>query len=349
MCEQFANSAFSVDQSGSFYNPIPKSKLKTFEHMTSKTNLKCKSEEIISGHINPELVFRRALVLANCRDDVTIENVLSHPIGPIPVSLFHDDGTMRKSCKSDLVKQFESDVSSVLSLPDFDRSVTTYIRDAMAVVQCTDVKKYKTFGDLAADYYRNLVRCFTFANTVADIFDRYDIKNSIKSAERERRSKVSVSSNVFQVIEGRTIPDWKNFFLFKKTNRRSSIFSAPISCKLLELTLLCNLGIRCMLLAFLETQRLSMFFSEQMVTDCPELRSIQEEADTRMILQALHADKKLKEMEKKGRITIKTSDTDVIVLCVHYFPQMTNTTKLWVQIGNASSVKDGRRFFPIHL
>jgi hypothetical protein len=211
MCEQFANSAFSVDQSGSFYNPIPKSKLKTFEHMTSKTNLKCKSGEIISGHINPELAFRRALVLANCRDDVTIENVLSHPIGLIPVSLFHDDGTMRKSCKSDLVKRFESDVASVLSLPDFDRSVTTYIRDAMAVVQCTDVKKYKTFGDLAADYYRTLVLCFTFANTVADIFDRYDIKNSIKSAERERRSKVSVSSKVFQVIEGRTIPDWKKF------------------------------------------------------------------------------------------------------------------------------------------
>jgi hypothetical protein len=30
-----------------------------------------------------------------------------------------------------------------------------------------------------------------------------------------------------------------------------------------------------------------------MVTDCPELRSIQEETDTRMILQALHADTKL--------------------------------------------------------
>jgi hypothetical protein len=54
-------------------------------------------------------------------------------------------------------------------------NVFSFDLDAMAVVQCTDVKKYKTFGDLAADYYRNLVRCFTFANTVADIFDRYDM------------------------------------------------------------------------------------------------------------------------------------------------------------------------------
>ena len=31
---------------------------------------------------------------------------------------------------------------------------------------------------------------------------------------------------------------------------------------------------------------------------------------------------KLKEMGKKGRIIIKISDTDVICLCVHYFPKI---------------------------
>ena len=103
------NSALSVGQSVSFYRPISKSKLKTFEHMNAKTSLKCKSGEIITGHINPEIVFRCALVLANSRDDVTIDNILSHPVGPIPVSMFHEDGTMRKSCKSDLVKQFENE------------------------------------------------------------------------------------------------------------------------------------------------------------------------------------------------------------------------------------------------
>jgi hypothetical protein len=74
----------------------------------------------LAGHINPEIVFRRALVLANSRDDVTIYNILSHPVGPIPVSMFHEDGIMRKSCKSDLVKQFENEASPVLSLPDFN-------------------------------------------------------------------------------------------------------------------------------------------------------------------------------------------------------------------------------------
>ena len=97
--QKLVNSAFSVGQSVSFYSPISKSKLITFEHMNAKTSLKCKSGDIITGHINPEIVFRRALVLANSRGDVTIDNILSHPVGPIPVSMFHEDGTMRKSCK----------------------------------------------------------------------------------------------------------------------------------------------------------------------------------------------------------------------------------------------------------
>jgi hypothetical protein len=61
--------------------------------MNAKTSLKCKSGEIITGHINPEIVFRCALFLANSRDDVTIDNILSHHVGPIPVSMFHEDGT----------------------------------------------------------------------------------------------------------------------------------------------------------------------------------------------------------------------------------------------------------------
>ena len=122
--------------------------------MNAKISLKCKSVEIITGHINSEILFRRALAFANSRDDVTIDNILSHPVGPIPVSIFHEDGTMRKSCKSDLVKQFENEVSPVLSLPDFDPSLTTYIRDGMTLVQCMDAKKHRTFRELATDYCR---------------------------------------------------------------------------------------------------------------------------------------------------------------------------------------------------
>jgi hypothetical protein len=45
--------------------------------------------------------------------------------------------------------------------------------------------------------------------------------------------------------------------------------------------------------------------SDQEVFDCSDLYSIQEEADTRLILQALHADKRLKELGKQSRIILK--------------------------------------------
>jgi hypothetical protein len=81
----------------------------------------------------------------------------------------------------------------------------------MTLLQSVDAKKYRNFGELAMDFVRHQVASFQFASMVADIFDRYDIKNSIKSAERERRSKSFFTTKVFQVIEGRIIPDWKKF------------------------------------------------------------------------------------------------------------------------------------------
>jgi hypothetical protein len=72
--------SLSEGQSRSFYNPSTRSKLKSFEDITHKTKLKCRSGDTVTVHMNPEL----ELVLANCREDVTVEKVLSFPIDPIP-------------------------------------------------------------------------------------------------------------------------------------------------------------------------------------------------------------------------------------------------------------------------
>ena len=104
--------------------------------------------------MNPELVFRRQLVLANCREDVTVEKVLSFPIDPnflrncldasVLFVIFSSDnilGTHRDSCvvlelkfhvprktsKADLVHQLEQNVSIIQTLPIFDISRTILI------------------------------------------------------------------------------------------------------------------------------------------------------------------------------------------------------------------------------
>jgi hypothetical protein len=84
------------------------------------------------------------------------------------------------------------------------------------------------------------------------------------------------------------------------------------------------------------------------VTDCVDLFSIQEEADARIILHALHADEQFGKSSVQGRIIIKSSDSDVLVLCVHYYPRMQNTDQLWLLMGSVTSIKDGRRYIPVH-
>jgi hypothetical protein len=64
---------------------------------------------------------------------------------------------------------------------------------------------------MALDCVKNQISCFQFASVVVNIFDRYDIQNSIKKAERDRRSKSVFTAKIYEVIEGRFIPDWKQF------------------------------------------------------------------------------------------------------------------------------------------
>jgi hypothetical protein len=141
-------------------------------------------------------------------------------------------------------------------LPDFDPSLTTYIRDGMALVQCIDAKKNRTFGDIATENCRQLTSCFAKAHTVADVFDRYDVKNSIKSAERERRTKVTAHTKVFQVIESRNIPDWKEFLSVKENKQALINFLVTSLSNSIKVTYWCSLEICITLLVHLEIRKL---------------------------------------------------------------------------------------------
>jgi hypothetical protein len=121
---------------------------------------------------------------------------------------------------------------------------------------------------------------------------------------------------VFQVIEGRNIPDWKKF-LYVKENKQALInFFGDFIVKFNQSNPLVPPGNLYYIACSFGNPEVVKVVSDQEVFDCPDMYSTQEVADTRMILQALHADKRLKELGKQGRIITKTSDTDVIVLCI---------------------------------
>jgi hypothetical protein len=155
---------------------------------------------------------------------------------------------------------------------------------------------------------------------------------------------VTAHTKVFQVIEGRNIPDWKKFLSVKENKQALINFFGDFIVKFDQSNPLVPPGNLYYIAGSIGNSEIAKVVSDEEVFDCPDLYITQEETDTRMILQSLHADKRLKELGKQGRIIIKTSDTDVI----YFDKQMTNTSELWVQMGNVSSVKDGRRFLPIH-
>ncbi|KAK3097137.1 hypothetical protein FSP39_006702 [Pinctada imbricata] len=106
MLVDFLQRSFDSNTSGSFYKPIPKSKLKSFATMSCKA--RSDTTKGSAGHVNPEILFRRALLLSHVRPDVSLETVLSYPVGPVPISLFHEDGSIRKTNKSELATQLET-------------------------------------------------------------------------------------------------------------------------------------------------------------------------------------------------------------------------------------------------
>ena len=132
--ERFVKSSFSTQQTSSFYSPISRSGVLTFSDMTKKAKFLCKQGSKTGG-ISPEVIFRRALNIDGCRDDIcNLESVLGHPVGPVPSAQFHDDGSMRKTTKSELGHKLEADVSKVTELPQHDKTSSVYIRDAMAAI-----------------------------------------------------------------------------------------------------------------------------------------------------------------------------------------------------------------------
>ena len=79
-----------------------------------------------------------------------------------------------------------------------------------------------------------------------------------------------------------------------------------------------------------------------------ELSSTHEEADTRMLLHAMKADETFQRNGVSGHTVVQATDTDVMVLLIHYYIKMKSTSEIWMRIGHINSTLDKRRYIPIH-
>jgi hypothetical protein len=135
--------------------------------------------------------------------------ILSYPIAPVPMSIFHADSTMRNTNKADFRHQLENQSETIFELPESSKHTTVYIIDAIYVIQIMDGDKFNSFDTLPASYYRHLLTGFQKAETIIEVFGRYDENNSVKTAERDRRAGYVSAYKTYQVIGRRPVPSWK--------------------------------------------------------------------------------------------------------------------------------------------
>ena len=144
---------------------------------------------------------------------------------------------------------------------------------------------------------------------------------TFKTLSKRQNGTVDPSLFSLHLIEARVIPDWKKFissgeniiiflgdYIDKHIRQNSSLqegqslylaglFSNPERVKMLNQN-----GVR-----------LQLFGKHTGRGGYPQ------------ILHALYSDKLYQENNVQGRIVVKSPDTDVLVLLVHYFPNMKNT------------------------
>ena len=167
----------------SFYDPIKRCKLKTFATMKAKKICKVKEKAVT---IRAERgIFAKLLVIREKRDTVTMKELISYSLGPIPWSLALPDGGLVKTTKSTLLNALEADVPHLETLP---RGLT-FVYDGMVILQQLSTAHLDTFGDISDFVFKRISR--GNAASIYFVTDQY-LDHSVKEMERKKRGSSGV-------------------------------------------------------------------------------------------------------------------------------------------------------------
>ena len=312
------------------FSKLPMLKLKTFTSMAKKVKVTSKNgtEATLKNNRN---LFARMLLLAQSIN-INMKDVLSYSLGPFPLSISTEQGSLRKTPKSKLLNWIENftNSQSVEHIPEGG----ALILDAMAIVQAIS-KPPTTFGELAEQILETAIKICVYhkCSRVDFVVDTYpDV--SIKDIEHSVRASDRATVVTIYGAEQKVPTQWKKFlkhgpnklallhFLFQSWCKYSS-------SKLCGLTLYVSESDQCHCLSPAATNDACVI-----VQQIPELACDHEEADTRMLLHASHA-------TRYNNVLVRSPDTDVFVLLLHF--SFTIPCKLYFLTG----VKDRARILDI--
>ena len=164
------------------FSTIPKLKLKTFSSMAKK--VKVSSTKGVEATLkNNHNLFARMLLLAQSRN-VDMKEVLNYSLGPFPLSLSTEMGTLHKTQKSKLMTSIEASVQD--HIVDNVLEGNTIILDGMTLIQATK-KLPSSFGEFAEQLFFRVIKLAIYhkSSHLDFVVDRYP-DMSIKNLERDK-------------------------------------------------------------------------------------------------------------------------------------------------------------------
>lgn len=286
---------------------IHRNKLKCFGDSLSKITSKA-SHQIASVKKNMQL-FSRLYISCQTRDG-NLEEFFRHENQACPPAL-SDEGRLHFGTKSDLIACLEEVVNAQSEAP----ASTCLVLDGAVVIQMLKPGSASTFGKYAREIFVPYLASQMQRATRLDIvWDRY-LKLSLKGAAREKRGQGIRR----RVTEAAPIPgNWQQFLREDSNKTELFTFLSKIALETLQI----------------DGKQLVVTDGEEVlcnppVNDLEELSPCShEEADTRMLLHVAHAAN-----NSHKKISIRTVDTDVVILGVSVVERILPDGELWIAFG----------------
>jgi len=305
----------------SLREPLPKTKLELFHGPVMHSN---KHKLKITDLRHDANTFCKMYVASqSCAGDVN--EFFAHENNSCPPSI-SEFGKLRKARnKCDIVACLEDCIPTLQQTLPAESADSALIIDGAALVHMLSPGPSKTFHDYCSVILGPFVdRLLQTVQRLDIVFDQY-LPNSLKSETRESRGsgqRINVKLNTL-------IPKNFNKFLAVSSNKQhlfsmisKFLVSRPTGHKLLICT------------AEQDACASHEGVDLSAISPCNA-----EEADGRMLLHAKHAVN-----TGLGNITIRTVDSDVVVIAIYACSHLTEMKTLWIDFGVGKS----RRMIPVH-
>jgi hypothetical protein len=305
--EKFVNERLSGKGKKDFFDKLQKPKLKTMANMNKKLKLTSTQGQVIQYQEQANIAFQILVKSQLLSTPISIDELMTFCLSPVPHSLGTPDGFMAKTNKATLLHYLTSDVSEA-SLPTSAAGTTIFIEDGNAT--------FHSLKDIPPTFKHICLKVLNQLGHKPDLIFSTDmyVKNSIKSQERLRRG--CSEKIILEGINTRKPADFK-LFLGNDENK-NQLF------KLMHTIWTGKEAARCLpdrrVIIVVQGQAFLLTSPDGQTVDQVEiesLRSEQEETDTRVILYLLYA-----KQQGYRYAVVHSPDSDIFFILLYYVQKL---------------------------